>query len=132
MNAWIVIVTVLALLVYFWTGLMVELAREKLGVAAPAMTGHPDFERLIRVQGNTLEWLALFLPALWMFAGLVNAVAAAVLGLVWIVGRILYALGYAQSAAKRGPGFAIQGLATLILLFGALAGAVWKVVPPVG
>ena len=126
MNPWIVIVTVVALLVYLWTGAMVARGRRRFSIPPPAVGGHPDFERLVRVQGNTLEWLAMFLPGLWMFAALVNPVAAAVLGAVWIVGRILYAVGYAQSAPKRGPGFLIQALATVVLLFGSLAGAVWR------
>ena len=129
MNPWIVIVTVVALFVYLWTGALVGRGRAKFGIDAPAVSGHPDFERLIRVQGKTLEWLVLFLPGLWMFAALVSAPWAAALGVVWIVGRILYALGYAKAAPKRRAGFGIQALATLVLLLGSLAGAVWQVVP---
>ena len=132
MSPLIVIVTVVALVVYLWTSIMVARGRARFTISPPAMTGHPDFERLVRVQGNTLEWLVLFLPGLWMFAGMVSVDWAAGLGVVWIVGRVLYALGYAQSAPKRGPGFGIQALATLALLVGALAGAVWKLTPPVG
>jgi glutathione S-transferase len=126
MNPWIVIVTVLALVVYLWTGISVGRGRGKYGVSAPAMIGNPDFERLTRIQTNTLEWVVIFLPCLWMFANLVSAPIAAGLGVVWIVGRILYAVGYAKEASKRGPGFGIQALATLALLIGSLGGAVWK------
>ena len=128
MDPWVVIVTSLALMFYFTTSLQVGRARGRLGVKAPAMTGHPDFERLCRIQGNTLEWLVIFLPSMWMFAALINAKVAAGLGAVWIVGRILYAMGYSKDAAKRGPGFAIQALPTLILLLGSLVGGVLKLV----
>jgi glutathione S-transferase len=129
-HAYVAIVSLLALLVYFWMGLRVGGARRKSGIAAPQMTGDPILERHIRVQANTLEWLPLFLPPLWLFALFwrtedpTGAIAAAI-GLVWIVGRILYALGYVADPAKREMGFLIQALATAVLLFGALGKAVW-------
>lgn len=124
MNPWIAVVTALSLIFYFVTSLRVGGARKKHGIAAPAMTGHPDFERVVRVQANTLEWLVIYLPALWMFAQFVDARIAAGLGVVWILGRILYMNGYTREASKRGPGFGIQFLATAVLLLGALVGAV--------
>lgn len=123
-HSLVVIVTLVSLLVYFWMGVRVAPARRKYGIEAPAIHGHPDFERVFRVQQNTLEWLPLYLPSLWLFAFYWNDLLAAALGLVWIVGRILYALGYAKAAGGRGTGFLIQVLATGVLLFGALAGAV--------
>ena len=62
------LVTLLAIALYFYTGLLVAKARAKFGVQAPATTGHPDFERVFRVQMNTLEWMPIFLPLLWLFA----------------------------------------------------------------
>jgi len=122
----VVIVTLLALLLYFYMGLRVAAARGKHGVTAPAVTGAPEFERAYRVQMNTLEWLPLFLPSMWLFAAYWNQVLAAVLGLVWILGRALYMTSYTKDPAKRGPGFGIQALATLVLLLGALGKAVWS------
>jgi glutathione S-transferase len=75
---------------------------------------------------NTLEWLPLFLPSLWLFAIYVSDVWAAGLGIVWILGRILYFQGYAAAAEKRGTGFTIQALATTALLLGAFAGVIAK------
>jgi glutathione S-transferase len=122
----VAIVTLLALLVYFYMGLQVGQGRAKYGVAAPATTGNPDFERLFRVQMNTLEWLPLFLVSLWLFAVAWNddRISAAI-GLVWIVGRVLYLTGYSKAAASRSLGFGIQALATGVLLFGALGRIVW-------
>jgi glutathione S-transferase len=117
-------VTVLAVLFYFYTGLQVPRAREKFGVKAPAIAGHPDFERVYRVQMNTLEWMPIFLPALWLCALYVGDRMAAAVGVVWIIGRVVYMLGYTQAANKRGPGFAIQAIAAGVLLVGALVGIV--------
>ncbi len=120
-----VIVTFAALLVYLWTGLRAGRARVKYGVKAPATTGAPEFERALRVQMNTLEWLPLFLPSLWLFAHYWDSRIAAAVGAVWIVGRILYGISYVQDPTKRGTGFGLQALSTAVLLFGALGKAVY-------
>jgi glutathione S-transferase len=122
------IVTCLAILFYFFTALKVGKARGTFGVKAPATAGHPEFERMFRVQMNTLEWMPIFLPALWLFAIYISDSIAALLGLVWIVGRVLYLTGYAQAPEKRGMGFGIQALAAFALLFGALGAIVWRLV----
>jgi len=127
-HPWVTIVTLMALLAYIWMGVRVGGARKKSGIAAPAMTGDPELERHIRVQANTLEWLPIFLPSLWLFALYWGDMIAAWLGVVWIVGRVLYALGYAKAADKRELGFMIQMAATAILLFGALGRAIWMLV----
>ena len=125
----VAIVTLLALLLYFYMGLRVGQGRTKYGVVAPAVTGNPDFERAYRIQMNTLEWLPMFLVSLWLFAASWSSdLIAAAIGLVWILGRILYLTGYSRAAAARGPGFGIQALATAVLLFGALGRIVWMVV----
>jgi glutathione S-transferase len=122
------LVTCLAILFYFFTSTRVARARASFEVKAPAITGNPDFERVFRVQMNTLEWMPIFLPALWLFAIYISDPVAAALGLVWIAGRILYMTGYSQAANKRGTGFGIQALAAGILLFGALGMIAWRLV----
>jgi uncharacterized membrane protein YecN with MAPEG domain len=119
-HAIVAIVTLLALLTYVWMGLQVGRARAKCGIAAPAMTGDPVLERTIRAHYNTLEWLPLFLVSMWLFAIYWNDLVAAAVGVVWIVGRILYQTGYVRDPAKREVGFLVQSLATAVLLFGAL------------
>lgn len=114
--------TLIALFLYFWMGLRVGQARAKYGVKAPAIAGHPDFERVMRVQVNTLEWLPLFLPSLWLFAWFVDASAAAAIGLVWVAGRYLFMTGYTEAAEKRSLGFGVQALAVGVLWLGALVG----------
>jgi len=122
------LVTCLAILFYFFTSLQVGKARAKFGIKAPATTGNPGFERVFRVQMNTLEWLPFFLPALWLFAIYISDPIAAVLGLVWITGRILYMTGYSQAAEKRGRGFGIQAAAAILLWLGALGAIVWRLI----
>ena len=121
------IVTLLAVGFYFFTGLAVGKARVKFAVKAPATVGHPDFERAFRVQMNTLEWMPIFLPSLWLFALYVSDIAAAAIGVVWIFGRILYFRGYIAAAEKRGTGFRVQALAASVLFVGALAGIAAKI-----
>ena len=122
------LVTCLALLFYLLTGIAVSKARVKFGVKVPATTGNADFERVFRVQMNTLEWMPFFLPSLWLFAIYISDAGAAALGLVWIAGRILYLIGYSEAAAKRGRGFAIQAGAAIVLWIGALGAIVWRLV----
>ncbi|WP_299017108.1 MAPEG family protein [uncultured Caulobacter sp.] len=124
-HALVAIVTLLSLLVYVWMILRIPGARRRTGIDAPAMTGDPELERHIRVQANTVEWLVIYLPALWLFAIYWNDLFAAAMGVVWIVGRIIYALGYAADPKKRELGFVIQALATAVLVFGALGRAIW-------
>ena len=124
-HSYVALVTVAALLTYFWMGLRVGRARAKSGISPPAMIGDPILERHIRVHYNTLEWLPIFLAAMWLFAVYWNDLIAAGLGVVWIVGRILYALGYVADPKKREAGFLIQLAATAILLFGAAGRIIW-------
>jgi glutathione S-transferase len=130
-HALVAIVTFCALVLYLMMGLRVGAARTQFGVAAPATSGNADFERVFRVQQNTLEWLPLFLVSLWLFAifwdtgnGRMSDRVAAVIGVIWIVGRILYMTSYSKDAATRGAGFGIQALATGILLFGGFGKAI--------
>jgi uncharacterized membrane protein YecN with MAPEG domain len=116
--------TLVALLLYFVIVINVARARTKYKIAAPAVTGHPDFERVYRVQVNTVEQLIGFLPALWLFALYVSPSWASVFGTVWIAGRALYAVGYYRAAERRGAGFGISVLAFVALWLGAAWGVV--------
>ncbi len=132
MHSLIALVTLLSLALFFWMGADVARARIRFGVPAPAVTGHPEFERHFRVQANTLEGLVLFLPALWVFALTIDGVRGsnlgdnigAALGLVWIVGRVIYMRSYVRDPASRGLGFGVQALATVLLLMGGLVAIV--------
>ena len=122
------LVTLLAVAFYYFTAVSVARARTKYGIQPPATVGHPDFERMYRIQENTLEWMPIFLPSLWLFALYVSDIAAAVIGVIWIFGRILYFRGYAAAAEKRLRGFGIQAFAASSLFVGALVGVIAKLV----
>jgi glutathione S-transferase len=122
------LVSLLAILFYFFTSARVARARAKYKIAAPAITGNADFERVFRVQMNTLEWMPIFLPSLWLFAIYISDRWAALVGLVWIVGRIVYMLGYERATEKRSPGFFIQALACIVLVFGSMGMIVSRMV----
>jgi glutathione S-transferase len=115
---------IVAILLYFVLGALVGAARAKFNVPAPLPTGHPEFDKRNRVHINTLEQLALFLPAIFLAAPVLGDLVTAITGLVWSVGRIVYARGYYADPGKRGPGFGITMLATLVLIVGAGYGAV--------
>jgi glutathione S-transferase len=121
----VALVTLLTVVVYFWMGTQVSRTRQKTGLHPPVMIGDPVLERTIRAHSNTLEWLPIFFPSLWLFAIYWNSNVAAALGLVWVIGRIIYFLGYIADASKRLPGFFIQATAVAVLLFGALGRIVY-------
>ena len=125
-HRWTALVTLLTLLVYFWMILQVGRARGKSGIQAPTMTGDPLLERAIRVHYNTLEWLPIFLVSLWLSAIFWSELIAAALGIVWIIGRLVYSFGYMADPAKRSAGFLIQFAATAILLLGALGKIIYS------
>lgn len=124
----VVLVALLSLLLVLYMSIRVGQGRYKYDIKAPATTGNPDFERLYRVHYNTLEQLPVYLVSLWVFSTYVMALAAAILGAVWIVGRVIFMVGYAQAAEKRSLGYAISGIATIILFLGALFGVVRSLV----
>ncbi len=127
MMSWVMLVTVLALIVFSVVTINVGRARVKSGIQAPQMSGEPAFERALRVQQNTLEQLVPFLPALWIFATVVSYTFATVLGMTWVVGRILYAWGYYQAAEKRGLGFGISFMSSAVLTLGSLVGVLLQI-----
>jgi glutathione S-transferase len=129
MHPLVALITLLSLMLFIWMAFRVGAARTRCGVAAPATSGDPEFERHFRIHANTLEGLMVFLPSLWLFAIFTGSdYIAAGLGAVWIIGRVVYMVGYAKAAESRSAGFGIQALAMLALLFGALGAVVWRLV----
>lgn len=118
-------VVLLALVEYVAIFILTGRARGQYGVKAPATTGHPVFERWLRVQQNTVEQLILFLPAIFLFASYVSATWAGWIGLVFVVGRALYARSYVADPESRSVGFALSVVPNLVLLVGALLAVVF-------
>ncbi len=117
------IVTGLALIEYMVFGFRVGMARGKYEIAAPAISGNEIFERHYRVQMNTVEQLAIFLPALWIFGSFVSAPIGAALGVVFIIGRAIYAVSYVADPKTRTAGFLIGYLSNIALVLGSIGGA---------
>jgi glutathione S-transferase len=130
---YVVIVTVLALLQFFMIGFQVGRARGKYGVHAPAMSGHPTFDRIFRVHMNTLEQLVIFLPVMWIFARFVSPLWAAGFGVIFIIGRAIYFVTYVREPKSRALGFALTAVPTLIMMvwlivwaLQAIASGAWR------
>ena len=116
------IVTIVSLLIYVWMAMQIGKARSQHSVPVPLTDGPEGFVRVLRVHGNTMEGLILFLPALWLFALTIGDTWAALVGVAYPIGRLIYARGYYVAADKRGTGFAIGLASTIILLLGSLVG----------
>lgn len=117
------LIVALALLQFLAFAAAVARARGKYKVAAPATTGNEIFERYYRVQMNTLELLVVLVPAMWMFGFYVNADAAAGLGALYIVGRIIYFFAYVAEPRKRELGFVLSAGPVFVLVIGSIVGA---------
>jgi uncharacterized membrane protein YecN with MAPEG domain len=126
--AYVDIVTALAVLQFLVFGFRVGKARGRYGVKAPAITGNEIFERYFRVQQNTLEQLIVFLPGLYLFSHYFSPPAAAALGVVYLIGREVYAATYVKDPAKREMGYGLTFLPTVILVLGGLIGAVRQLI----
>ena len=113
-----------ALVEYVVFGVVAGGTRSKYGVAAPATTGHPEWERLYRVHINTLEQLIVFIPAIYGFAHYVSESLAAGIGVMFVIGRIVYFFGYRAAADKRALGAIMSAPPSYVLLIGAIIGLV--------
>ena len=113
----------LAVLQYIAFAALVGKARGTYGVKAPAVTGSEPFERIYRVQMNTLELLVALLPALYAAAHYWPSSYVAGVGAVYLVGRIVYWRAYVASPARRGLGFVLSIAPVLGLALAALVPA---------
>jgi len=119
----VALVTGIILLEYMVFGIMVGIVRGKVGIDAPAMTGDPQLERMLRVQLNTLEQMVVVIPAMWIYAQTLSVTVAAGLGMVFVIGRLLYCKAYLQDPKNRAVGFSVGMLATFVLILGGLYGS---------
>ncbi|HTO39619.1 MAG TPA: MAPEG family protein [Rhizomicrobium sp.] len=119
-------VTILAVLLYVVMITRVGQMRGKHNVQAPATSGHPEFERAFRIHYNTLEALPVFFALLWLATIYFHTLPwlPAAVGLVWVIGRVLYMSGYMAAPEKREVGFAVSALSLLGLLILSIVGIV--------
>ncbi|MDX1919587.1 MAG: MAPEG family protein [Candidatus Caenarcaniphilales bacterium] len=126
--AWTSLVTILAILMYLVIGINVGRTRTKHKIFPPATTGHPEVERAFRAHQNTLEALIMFLPLLWIFSIYLSSFYGMILGFVWIIGRIAFAVGYTIEANKRFVGFAISVTVIFVYLIGSLIAVIKEII----
>ena len=119
-------IILLSLVQYLFFTLRVGAARPKYGVDAPHTSGNEIWERLFRVQQNTLEQLIVFIPAMALFGMYVSARWVLLPGVLYLVGRQLYAWEYVKNPKSRGPGMGLTLLANAALVIGALIALVLK------
>ncbi|MEO0440138.1 MAG: MAPEG family protein [Pseudomonadota bacterium] len=123
---YVVIVSALALLSYYFTLLMAGLARGRFKIEAPSHSGPPEYERYVRAHHNTLEHLVLFLPGLWLFAYSVSPHWAAAIGLIWPLMRVGYAVGYHRAPEKRLLWIYLSMPPIYIFVLGSLVSGLWQ------
>lgn len=116
------LIGMLAVLQFFFFGFMTGAARRKSGLKAPAVTGDVQFERMYRVQTNTLETIVAFLPSLFIAAKYWPPVIVSLIGVIYIVGRFIYWRAYTQNPSARGLGFMLSMLPTFVLMVMSIVG----------
>ena len=118
------IVIGLALVQFLFFCFAVGKARGTYKVAAPATTGNEMFERYFRVQMNTLELLVIFVPSIMIFGQYFGSYIAVALGVVYLIGRLIYFTSYVKDPKSRSAGYGLSALPVMILLVGAIFGAI--------
>ena len=120
------LLVLLALAQYLYFTIRVGLGRGKHGIAAPATSGSEIWERWFRVQQNTLEQLIVFIPSAVLFGFYISGIWVLMPGVVFLVGRQLYASAYLRDPASRGPGMGLTFLGNIALVIGAAAGVLLR------
>jgi glutathione S-transferase len=124
--ALVILIIMFALIEYIAFSFQVGMAREKYGVKAPAVSGHPEFDKYFRVQQNTLEQLVIFIPAILAFSwsaeniGWPGYYIASFLGVIWLIGRFIYGISYVNDPAKRSAGFLLSFFPSVLMIIGTL------------
>ena len=118
------IVVGLALAQFLFFCFAVGKARGTYKVAAPATTGNEVFERYFRVQMNTLELLVIFVPSMLLFGQYFGAYLATALGVIYLIGRMIYFMSYVKDPKSRSAGFGLSALPVIVLLVGTIVGAI--------
>ncbi|MBT8064614.1 MAG: MAPEG family protein [Gammaproteobacteria bacterium] len=122
-----VLIILLALVQYVIFTLRTGSGRVKYGIDAPRTSGDEAWERLFRVQQNTLEQLAIFIPGAFIFGWYITGPWVLIPGLLFLVGRQLYSMEYTKDPRTRVPGMAITFLANAILLGGGLIAVLLRI-----
>jgi glutathione S-transferase len=119
---YVYLVILLALLQFLYFTMRTGLNRGKFDVQAPKTVGHETWERIYRVQQNTLEQLIMFIPGMLMFGHFVSSKWVLIPGILYLVGRQLFSYEYVKNPPERTPGVALSLLSNVALLVGSLIG----------
>lgn len=112
---YIELIAMLAVAQYLFFGAMTGKARRTSGLKAPAIIGSPVFERMYRVQMNTLEMIVAFLPSLFVAGQHQNPIWVAAIGCVYLVGRFIYWRAYISEPSSRSLGFMLTLVPIMVL-----------------
>lgn len=118
------LVAIIAILQFLFFGVKTGKARAASGLKAPTMVGDEGFERMYRVQMNTLEVLIIFLPALFIAGKYWPSTLVAVIGLVYVFGRFMYWHAYVTRPKSRSFGFLLSIAPTIALILMSLLGII--------
>jgi len=118
------IIILIALLQFIVFTAKAGFTRNKYSVGAPKTTGHEDWERIYRVQQNTMEQLVIFIPAMYTFTLYVSDRWVILPGVLFVIGRQVYSYLYEKDPATRGPGVALSFFSNIALVVGSLIGII--------
>jgi len=122
------LIVLLALLQYMWFTVRVGASRGKYHVDAPACEGDEAWERMFRVQQNTMEQLVVMIPAAFAFAHYLSGTWVLAAGATFIIGRFLYSAEYIKDPKTRAPGMFLTLGANVALVVGALSGVLIRMI----
>ena len=117
-----IIIIFIALLQYIYFIGRVGFTRDKYDVKAPKTAGNETWERIFRVQQNTMEQLVIFIPCMLAFASYVSSTWVILPGVLFVIGRQLYSHLYIKNPQSRAPGFALSFFSNIALVIGSLIG----------
>jgi len=123
----VTLIMVLAVVEVMVLGFLVTRARETYGVRAPATAGHPAWERLNRAHQNSIEQLVLFMPLFLAYCFNTGLQTGILLGIVYLIARILYAVGYVRDPDRRAAGAFLTFAVQVWLAVGAVISLVLKI-----
>ena len=121
MEYTIAIISIALLQYIFFTG-RTGFSRGKFEINAPKTVGDETWERIYRVQQNTMEQLVIFIPGMIIFSTYVSQTWVLLPGILFVIGRQIYSQMYINNPDKRAPGMVLSFFSNIALVLGGLIG----------